>query len=125
MKVEMELDAKAAQAVLLAIAATESTYNRGWAWWAHDVDVDNTFTHGNMKVTKVQEDLGDSDTAGYRTLETEMIWRFEADDKLGGEDTKFFQLRGEYTSYDGNDWENVVKEVRPTEKVVRVFEFVR
>jgi len=116
----MELDAKAAQAILLAIAASDSNYNKGWSWWAHDVPTNKVFEHGNMFVTKIQEDLGDYETAGYRTLDTEMIWRFS-----DGDEVKFFQLRGEYTSYDGDDWQNVVKEVRPTEKVVRVFEFVR
>jgi len=120
----MELDAKAAQAVLLAIAGNNASYNEGWAWWAHDVAINEGFEHGNVRVTKIQESLGDYDTAGYNTQETEMVWKFESG---GGQftDEKFFQLRGEYTSYDGDDWNNTVREVRPTEKVVRVFEYVR
>jgi hypothetical protein len=122
-RVSIELNAKSAQAILLSIAATESTYNRGWSWWAHDVPVDKMFRYGNARVVKVQETLGDYDSVGYNTLETELVWRIEVDNTLtGGEEEKYFRLRGEYSSHDGDDWENVVKEVRPTQKVVRIFE---
>lgn len=122
-KVSIDLNAKSAQAILLSIAATESTYNRGWKWWAHDVEVDRVFRYGNARVVKIQEALGDYDSVGYNTVETEMVWRIEVDNTFtGGEDEKYFRLRGEYSSYDGDDWENVVKEVRPTQKTVRIFE---
>jgi hypothetical protein len=122
-RVSVPLNAKSAQGILLSIAATESTYNRGWKWWAHDVSVNAVFQYGNARVVKIQESLGDPDTVGYNTVETEMIWRIEVDNTLtGGEDEKYFQLRGEYSSYDGDDWHNTVKEVRPTQKVVRIFE---
>jgi len=121
--VSIPLNAKSAQSILLGIAGESALYNKGWAWWAHDVSVDKVFTYGNARVVKVQESLGDYDTAGYNTMETEMVWRIEVDNTLtGGEFEKYFRLKGEYTSYDGEDWQSVVKEVRPTQKVIRVYE---
>lgn len=123
LRVSIPLNAKSAQGILLSIAAEQAHYNQGWAWWAHDAPVDKVFRYGNARVVKVQETLGDYDTVGYSTVETEMVWRIEVDNTLtGGEDERYFRLKGEYSSCDGDDWQNVVKEVRPTQKVVRIFE---
>ena len=65
MKIQMELDAKAAQAVLLAIAGNNASYNEGWAWWAHDVAINEGFEHGNVRVTKIQEHLIVDDSHAY------------------------------------------------------------
>jgi hypothetical protein len=123
-RVSVELTTNVARAVLGDIAQAESkgayAGNKGWTWWAYDSS-DKSYSFGGGVVTVVQRPtLGSWEkTEG----DTEVVFEFMPDDV---EDALYFRVTGEYTSYNGDLWDDsTFRQVRPTAVVRRVFEAVK
>lgn len=121
----MKLTVNVARAILADIAESQTNKayagNKGWTWWAYDAG-DKAFAFGDGVVTVVQrprnDEWGDKDEG-----DTEVVFEFQPD---AAESPTYFRVLGEYTSYNGDTWnEGTFKEVRPTAIVKRVFEAVK
>lgn len=128
MKVLIDLDDRLAKALLLTIAGDptrgswKSDY-KDWAWWEKIAQRDVAYTVGSVQVRLVQvvahDDYDDSSFGGYAAQNTEMVWEFSDD---SDDPAQFYRLTGTASSY-GDAWSDVTfKLVKPTEKVVRVYE---
>ena len=125
-EVTVKLTANVARAILADIVQKETNgayaSNKGWSWWAYDA-TDNAYAFGSGVVTVVQRP--NTSNWGWEKEEgdTEVVFEFQLD---GSDDPLYFRVLGEYTSYNGDLWEDgTFKQVRPTAVVKRVFEAVK
>jgi hypothetical protein len=122
--VTVELTANIARAILgdIVTAQTKTAYagNKGWSWWAYDAS-DKGYPFGSGVV--VVEQRPSSQNWEKVEGDTEVVFRFELDDE---NDFVYFRVLGEYTSYNGDTWnEGTFKQVRPTKVVKRLYEAVK
>lgn len=124
--ITVELSDSIARALLKDIAEenTGKSYasNKGWAWWAYDAHKEVGYPFGGGTVYVVQR----PETPEWGNLQdegdTEIVFQFAIDTS---DEEIFFRVEGEYTSYNGDTWdEGTFKRVRPTAVVKRVFEVV-
>lgn len=105
------LSGDVARIILLEIASAQNGYNDAWAWWAYDAD--DTKSYGYGFGTAKKEQMVDVDG------QIELIISILPD----AHDTPaYFRVRGELNSYGRNKWDAVVTEVKPTSRVVRIYE---
>jgi len=98
-----------ARALLLDIATKFRGYNDAWSWWAYEAG-DKSYPYGGG-VARKEQFTDDDDTL-------DLIISIVPDME---EDPVYFRVRGEASSYGKDKWEATVKEVKPTQRVVRVY----
>lgn len=107
----IELTGAVAKIIFLDIADKQNGYNDSWSWWAYEADDTKSYAYGYG--TAKMEQMTNTDG------QLELILSILPD----AEDVPtFFRIRGEDSSYGGNRWDAQVTEVRPTSRVVRVYE---
>jgi hypothetical protein len=125
-EVTVKLTTNIARAILGDIVenATKTSYagNKGWSWWAYD-STDKGYPFGSGVVVVEQRPQNTDNNWDKTEGDTEVVFRFELDDT---EEFLYFRVLGEYTSYNGDTWnEGTFKEVRPTKVVKRLYEAVK
>lgn len=115
-EVKVLLSDNVARAILLDVAKKVGSYNQAWSWWAYEAREQFSYPFGFGVARVVQRTVGDFNATG----DTEMIFELHWDAE---ETPHFYRIRGEYSSYGGDEWDSLTfKEVRPTEKVIRLYE---
>lgn len=125
-EVKVTLTANVARAILndIADANTGKSYasNKGWAWWAYDARDDVSYPFGDGSVQVVQRPGGLGEWSEKEEGDTEVVFEFLTDDM---DEPVFFRVTGEYTSYNGDTWqEGSFRQVRPTKIVKRLYQAV-
>lgn len=100
-----------ARAILLDIADVYSGYNEAWTWWAYESDEEKSYPYGGGTAKRAQVVTNDS--------QVELIIELLSDME---DDPVFVRVRGEDSSYGRNKWDATVSIVKPTARVVRVYE---
>jgi hypothetical protein len=99
------------RALLLDIADTYKGYNEAWNWWAYESDEEKVYSYGGGVAKRAQVVNSDSQIELIIELLPDM------------EDTPVFvRVRGEESSYGRDKWDATVSIVKPTARVIRVYE---
>lgn len=123
-EVTVSLTANIARAILGDIVEeqTKGSYasNKGWSWWAYEA-ADKGYPFGSGVVVVDQRPI--SGAWQKDEGDTEVVFRFELDNE---DEFLYFRVLGEYTSYNGDTWnEGTFKQVRPTKVLKRLYEAVK
>lgn len=105
------LSGDVARIILLEIASRENGYNEAWAWWAYDADDTKSYAYGFGTVKK--EQIVDVD--GQIELIISILPDYE-------DLPTYFRIRGEMNSYGRDKWDSQINIVKPTSRVIRVYE---
>jgi hypothetical protein len=102
-----------ARVILLDIANDAGGYgrNEGWNWWAYEAGDGASYPYGHG-VAKMEQLTSSG-------AQLELIISIHPEKE---EEPSFFCVRGEESSYGRDKWDAVVTPVKPTARVVRVYE---
>jgi hypothetical protein len=108
---KVTLTSNVARALLLDVAEMYKGYNEAWNWWAYEADDERVYHYGGGVAKREQLVSNDS--------QLELILSITPDME---DETIFFRVRGEESSYGRDRWDATVTEVKPTPRIVRIYE---